>query len=230
MHQLTRTILISFHRTFKNFSLAGAIAGVLAMVLVYLLAGEIYNYRDTVDLQRLPAVDAIVCLGGGKGRLAAAGDLWYRYWQQSQLPDSLVKSAPVLYLSGMGPQTNWAILSRQLRPAVLQKIRPDSVVIEKESSNTDRNARWLAKYAQQQHWKKVLLLTSSYHMRRAKFIFSKVLTRGSDPVGLETLSFAQEPFTPTEWRSGPNAIRVTLMEYLKWIYYNSFWRPTTGVL
>jgi uncharacterized SAM-binding protein YcdF (DUF218 family) len=212
----------------RHFSLAASIATLIAIAFIYVFAGQIYDYHDTMSPESLPSIDAIVCLGGGRGRITAAGDIWYRYWEQAQKAQSEgteTKQVPILYLSGMGPQTNWALLSRQLRPAILQKIRPGLIVVEKESVNTDANARWFARYAQQQNWKKVLLLTSSYHMKRAKFIFNQVLKKGPSPIELETLSIAQEPFTAEEWRSGPNGIRVTLLEYLKWLYYSSVWRP-----
>ena len=47
-----------------------------SLLLAYLSAGEIYEYQDSVDGVHLPPVDAIVCLAGGRGRIAAAGDIW----------------------------------------------------------------------------------------------------------------------------------------------------------
>lgn len=195
----------------------------LSFLLALSLAGQIYDYQDSFDGSHLPQVDAIVCLAGGRGRLAAAGDLWFRYLEQSaQSPGySPDKRPPVLYFSGLGPQTHWPVVSKQLRREVLKKMRPQDVVIEKESSNTYANALWLAQYAQDHGWKRVILLTSSYHMKRAKFIFEHVLKSIHSPVDLETLSVTQDPFTSDDWKTGPNGIRVTLMEYIKWIYYRS---------
>jgi uncharacterized SAM-binding protein YcdF (DUF218 family) len=193
------------------------------LILAYLMAGDIYDYEDTVDITNLPRVDAIVCLGGGRGRITAAGDLWYRYWERARQVHSSIK-VPKLYFSGMGRQVNWSLLSKQLKKPVLQQIRLDDVVIEKESSNTDANARWLADFAQERHWKKIVLLTSSYHMKRANFMFDHVLKTSENPIDVETYSVSQEPFALHQWRSDPNGIRVTLMEYLKWVYYRTIWR------
>ncbi len=194
-------------------------------ILIYYWAGEIYDYQDTVDGAHLPQVDAIVCLAGGRGRIAAAGDLWYRYWEYSQKSGPILEKVPVLYFSGMGPQAKWNIVAKQLRRGVLSAIREESVVIEKESLNTGENALWLSQYAEIHHWRRILLLTSGYHMKRARFIFEQVLKGLDDPIQLETISVYQEPFVPEEWRAGPNGIRVTLIEYLKWVYYRSFWKP-----
>jgi uncharacterized SAM-binding protein YcdF (DUF218 family) len=196
-----------------------------ASLLAYLLAGEIYDYEDTVSQDHLPQIDAIVCLGGGRGRIAAAGDLWFRYWESAhQTPSTLPPKVPVLYFSGMGRQANWTLLAKQIRKGISQKIRMEDIVIERESSNTDANARWLIRYAQEHHWNKILLMTSSYHMKRAQFIFDHVLKTQESPIEVETISVYQEPFGAREWRNGPIGVRVTLMEYLKWVYYRAIWR------
>src|SRR4051812_35247516 len=77
---------------------AGITLGFLAFAIF--LAGDLYDYKDTVLLNQaiLPQVDAIVVLGGGKGRITAGGDLWYRYWEDTrQIPTRL----PTLYFSGV---------------------------------------------------------------------------------------------------------------------------------
>lgn len=197
----------------------------VSAVCTFYLAGEIYDYQDTVDGVHLPEVDAIVCLAGGRGRITAAGDLWYHYLELSRKDSRSISKVPILYFSGTGPQMTWNLLERQFRRGISSSIRPENVIIEKESSNTDENARWLVKYAREHHWKKILLLTSSYHMRRARMMFDQILQGLDQPIQVETLSVYQEPFAPEEWRTGPNGIRVTVMEYLKWLYYRSFWKP-----
>ncbi len=200
----------------------GMIIGIL--IFAFITAGDVYHYRDSVDYQNLPQVDAIVVLAGGKGRIAAAGDLWFRYWQLTQKEDPSAPPVPILYLSGVGPQTSWHDLARQLHPLVLKKIKFDHIIIEKESLNTEANARWLLRYASERHWNKVLLVTSSYHMRRAQFIFRHVLHHAQTQLRFETLSISQEPFNRENWRSEGNGIRVTMLEYLKWVYYSYFWK------
>jgi uncharacterized SAM-binding protein YcdF (DUF218 family) len=205
--------------------------GLGGLVLAFVSAGEIYDYQDSVDGVHLPRVDAIVCLAGGRGRIAAAGDLWYRYWELSRAPvrgagqNPAPAKPPVLYLSGMGPQANWGVLTRQVRIGVLQALRPENVVLETASVNTEENARWVARYAKQRGWERILLVTSRYHMRRARGIFGRVLAAEGAPLAIETLSVYQEPFEPGEWREGVHGIRVTLTEYLKWLYYQAVWTP-----
>ncbi len=204
---------------------------VFGLVLAFLSAGEIYDYQDTVARGDLPVVDAVVCLAGGRGRISLAGDIWYQYWEMTQDAHSKVLEPPVLYLAGMGPQANWALLVKQFRPEVIKVLRPENVVIEKESSNTATNALWLTRYAREKHWTRVLLLTSTYHMKRAQLIFERALRasgdssdHGSGPaIELETISAYQDPFSRSHWKTEPVGIRVTFSEYLKWLYYRYFW-------
>ena len=193
-------------------------------MLAFILAGDIYDYSDTAHVDSLPSVDAIVCLAGGRGRILAAGDLWYRYLDQVlEATADAQAPVPTLYFSGLGHQANWSLLTRQLSRQALQVVQPEDVVIENESSNTDENAKWLLKIAQERHWKRVVLLTSSYHMKRANYIFAHVLRAGGVSLQMDTLSVTQEPFTSKHWRSGLRGIRVTLQEYLKLVYYKNIW-------
>ena len=191
--------------------------------LVFLSAGEIYDYQDTLDGALLPQVDAIVCLAGGRGRIAASGDVWYRYWELSQKDKGF--KLPILYISGMGQNSGWNVLARQLRPGVLKVLSPKDVILETESSNTDANARYLGRKSKERGWQRILLMTSRYHMRRARLIFGRILKFMQLPIEVETLSVYQEPFEPGEWREGLNGIRVTMMEYMKWLYYKTLWNP-----
>ena len=188
----------------SKYRLAGALfLGILLgiFILAFVSAGEIYDYQDSVDGVHLPEVDAIVCLAGGRGRIAAAGDIWYRYWELSRVPvrgsgkNPVPRNPPVFYISGMGPQATYKVLSHQLRPGVLEVLTPEGTVIENESSNTEENAEWLQRYAKQHAWEKILLITSRYHMKRARYIFGRLLITEKDPdLEIETLSVYQEPF------------------------------------
>lgn len=228
-------MILSRRRLIRSFSwmILGMTWG--ALVLAFFSAGDIYEYNDTVDGVHLPEVDAIVCLAGGRGRIATAGDLWYRYWEIKQKPLGVPASGrqlaqhepPVLYVSGMGRHSNWNAVALQVRRGVLEVLKPGNVVLENESANTEENAIWLARHAKDQQWRRILLVTSRYHMKRAKFILEKVLAAHGVPLQIETLSVYQEPFEPGEWRKGIHGIQVTLTEYLKAVYYKVFWYPVT---
>jgi hypothetical protein len=204
-----------------SFLILGIALGSMALPLI--LAGDIYDYQDTVDGVHLPDVDAIVCLAGGRGRIAAAGDLWYRY-REDGLQEVPPKNPPLLYISGMGPQSTWPVFVRQLRTGVRPVIKPDQVYLETESTNTEANALWLARFAEKRGIHKILLMTSPYHMKRAAFIFERTLKSHGLTIQIQTLSALQEPFGEGEWRGSLHGVHVTVGEYIKWVYYKYFWR------
>ena len=208
-----------------GFLFLGILIG--ALILPLILAGEIYEYQDSVDGVHLPPVDAIVCLAGGRGRISAAGDLWYRYWELDHM-QSPPANPPVLYLSGVGPQSTWNVLIRQLRSGIRQVIRPENVILEAESQNTETNALWLARIAEKRGWTRILLVTSTYHMRRAAFIFDQIFKAKGRPIQIQTLSAIQDPFEAAEWRSNLHGMHVTVIEYFKWVYYKYFWKVSLG--
>lgn len=211
-----------FHRQVLAFLLAGFAFGVF--VMAFLVAGEIYDYQDTVDGVRLPEVDAIVCLAGGRGRIAAAGDLWIRYHEMHSRPSgSGASKEPMLFISGVGQKSNFAAVSQQFRDGVRKVIASEHVMIESRSENTVENAYEFIQIAKEKGWHKVLLITSPYHMKRSLYLFQKMAAADRYDLRIETLTFYQEPFEPGEWKESLMGIRVTMLEYAKWIFYRFFW-------
>jgi uncharacterized SAM-binding protein YcdF (DUF218 family) len=189
---------------------------VLGMLLIgYISAGTVYDYQDTFVAETTPKVDVIVCLAGGRGRIRTAGDLWMRYYLKDKT------NLPILYISGMGRQANWNTLSQLLDPEVFHVIRPSDVVLETRSSNTVENAQWFASFSNQRNWKRFVLVTSSYHMKRANLILDRVLAQsGNRGYEIQTYSIFQAPFTQDSWKKGMNSIQVTMEEYFKGLYYS----------
>jgi hypothetical protein len=214
---MIRKISKSFWMKISLFGMGATISALLlGFAWVWVEADSIYQYSDSVDGVNLPEVDAIACLAGGRGRIAACADLWLRYAEK--------ENPPVLYFSGMGNRANWKTVQSLVRPGVLKFLRPDQVVIETESTNTVENALWFSRYAHERGWDRVLLMTSRYHMKRATALFEHYL-KGTDeqnPIRLETLSIYQEPFEPGEWRDDAQGVRVTITEYFKYVYYKKF--------
>ncbi|HTL13014.1 MAG TPA: YdcF family protein [Bdellovibrionota bacterium] len=193
--------------------LSGMVLGALGVALV--AAGTIYDYRDSADPEKLghEPYDVIVVLAGARGRIEAAADIWIEY--RRQMPPG--SQPPILYIAGMGRRADWTVLESQIRPEVLATIPKEKVVLETESGDTRGNATVFRQWARRVHSEHMLLVTSSYHMKRSQFTFERVLRKS--PVEFRTLSVYQPPFTSDRWRSSVYGVQVTLIEYLKWIYY-----------
>jgi uncharacterized SAM-binding protein YcdF (DUF218 family) len=154
----------------------------------------------------------VVVLAGGKNRIPKAVELWERV-RGRQMPSH----EPVLFLSGLGPSGGKETLEAQgVNPKTLALINGLNFVSENVSENTFENAQLFASFARQKQWKHVLLITAAYHMRRSEFILRKAVDPGME---ILTSTVDSEHFGRNEWHKNEYSFRVTLIEYLKWLYY-----------
>jgi len=73
-------------------------------------------------------------------------------------------------------------------------------------------------------WTTVIITTSKYHSRRAKFIWQK---RFGKQLTLLMVSAKTDPYDPNNWWKDGRQIRWVLSEYGAWIYY--WWKEFTGI-
>jgi len=110
---------------------------------------------------RAKSTDAAVVLTGGKGRIEHAIDV---------LRDGQSKR---LLIAGADPSVTKADLARRIPGS--SKLIKCCVDLGSESVDTRSNAeealRWLGRY----HFQSVRLITSDWHMRRARYEFERVL-------------------------------------------------------
>lgn len=189
-------------------------AALTASLFLWIAAGEIYDYTDSFDLLADIDVDAVICPAGGKGRIAAAAETWNAIRMERE---KLKMPPPVFFLSGTGANADYNTLEDQQIPrTILSELRVAPVYFEDVSENTFENAKIFSSYVRQHQWKKVLLVTSGYHMRRAQFILRKALDYN---VLVKTKTADAAFFDRNSWRKDSYSMRVTLLEYLKWLYY-----------
>jgi uncharacterized SAM-binding protein YcdF (DUF218 family) len=136
-------------------------AGAL-LLLLYALAFIVFAF--TLGKPASPsaaATDAAVVLTGGAGRFEHAMDV---------LRDGKAKR---LLVSGVDPSVTKADLAR--RAPAEQKWLACCVDLGSESvdtrSNAEETARWLAKH----NYRSLRLITSDWHMRRARYEFDRAL-------------------------------------------------------
>jgi uncharacterized SAM-binding protein YcdF (DUF218 family) len=199
---------------FLGLLLSVMVGGLLAAaLLVWFAAGEIYDYSDSFDLSKdAKEIEVVVVLAGGKGRIPLAVDLWKKIRSAHS-----GRTGPVLFLSGLGRNTGMDALPGQgVSSEDFKLFTKENLVFENVSENTYENAQLFASFARQKGWRQVVLVTASYHMRRAEFIFKRVL----DPeVKVRTETLDAGHFGRNEWRRDGYSIRVTVIEYFKWLYY-----------
>ncbi|MBI5826868.1 MAG: YdcF family protein [Deltaproteobacteria bacterium] len=89
------------------------------------------------------------------------------------------------------------------------------IILEKRSKSTYENAIEVKKLLGAYDIRSMILITSLYHMKRADYIFSRVLPPG---VRIETYSVSTPNFDESWWWSG-NSFVILLIEFVKYYWY-----------
>jgi uncharacterized SAM-binding protein YcdF (DUF218 family) len=110
------------------------------------------------------AVDAIVAITGGKGRIEHAAEL---------LAEGKAKR---LLISGADPSVRKIDLVARL--GAPKKLFDCCVDLGSESVDTRSNAEEARRWIDRHHYRTVRLVTSDWHMRRARYEFNRQLDHG----------------------------------------------------
>ncbi|WP_353684097.1 YdcF family protein [Thermodesulfovibrio sp. 3907-1M] len=150
---------------------------ILSALFVYLISIEpvkdllLYPLEKNYTVTEKLNADAIVILGGGiyslnsftedtSNRLLAG----YRVYKKTRLPIIVSGSA----LEGKTPDsTAMAEMLKELG------VESDKIIEESKSKDTAQNARYVSEICKEKNFKRVILITSAYHMERAVKLFKK---------------------------------------------------------
>jgi uncharacterized SAM-binding protein YcdF (DUF218 family) len=181
------------------------------------------NY-PAASIEHMPKVDAIVVLGGftnatGSGTRAieindAVDRLFHgmRLYRAGKAPRVMLVGGAA---EGSSPEADFMadLLSEFAVPR-------EKMLLENQSRNTRENGVNAVKIMQENDIKKILLVTSAYHMRRAKGVFEKL---GIDVVPAATDYQVSEPDPLIlDWLPDAEALGLTTLgikEYLGWWVY-----------
>lgn len=180
---------------------ASALAVLFAATLW--MAGVVYSElpRHARFDESFKAADVIVCLTGGRGRIRKALELYEKGYGKT------------LYISGTDRLVNMRDVLRELK--WVGPVQDDRIILENVSANTIQNAEQVARFVSERGLTRVLLVTSSYHARRAYYVFQKILPRD---VHIDIAWFEQEPFDVSGWWKNWRGIWVTVGEFFKFFY------------
>jgi len=182
------------------------------------------------DLSSLPACDAVVLLGGSHG----FSNYGVNSIEFSTASDRIITAAELVRLKkgealvvggGKYSSSGQTGLHGQLIAEWLESWKPfDSPIhVLDYSSNTKDEADQTKVLAEKNGWKKIILVTSAYHMRRAEALFKKtgleMVPVGSDFEGLSYLEadFRIDSIVPDS--DGFQALHLYLHEQVGWLYY-----------
>jgi uncharacterized SAM-binding protein YcdF (DUF218 family) len=95
----------------------------------------------------------------------------------------------------------------------------DMEVIRPPVDSTWDEALLVSQYAKTHNLRSILIVTSSYHSRRALWTFRTLLRDGSTEVGVDPVATGIQTPAPTTWWLHRKGWQLVLVEYLKLIYY-----------
>jgi uncharacterized SAM-binding protein YcdF (DUF218 family) len=143
--------------------------------------------------------DAIVVLTGGRLRLEAG------------LALLAAGKGRRLFISGVNPRVDRAVLLRALGPAAERET--GAIVLGRRSDDTAGNATETADWMRREGYTSLRLVTSWYHMRRALLEFRRAMPR---------LTIVPQPVfalhvAPADWWGRRGAVLLVIEEYGKYL-------------
>ena len=204
-------------RRLYNGARRRTLEGLVGAVLAYLLVFQtplLWWIAEPLKMSHQPEVaDAIVVFAGGVGESGKANGGHLERLKQAV---DLYKAgyAPTLvFSSGYVFSFKEAEVMRAL--AVDQGVPADRILLEEHSVDTHDNVVYVAGIVKAHQWRKILLVSSPYHMRRATRVWNKLapqVTVGPTP-----------PFSSQFYEHGTGAsleqVRGIVWEYAAIAYY-----------
>jgi uncharacterized SAM-binding protein YcdF (DUF218 family) len=120
--------------------------------------------------------------------------------------------APVVVASGRRLRPNAGIAELMEHDLAERGVPKEKIVTcVHDADNTREEAVALAHLAVAQHWKNVIIVTSSYHTRRARYIFSRIFPPG---IAVSVSSAKDGDFDPENWWESRKSTKLLGREVL----------------
>jgi uncharacterized SAM-binding protein YcdF (DUF218 family) len=188
----------------------GALANLVALLFLLALCALVYFARNpimrflaeswVVDEPAAHA-DAIVVLGDDNfyaDRATHAAELY----RQGVAPDVVA--------SGRRLRPNAGIAELMEHDLVERGVPKEKILrFSQDADSTREEAEAVAKLAAEHHWKSLVIVTSNYHTRRARYIYQKVV---SDGIAISVASARDGDFDPERWWEKRKSIKLFARE------------------
>jgi len=165
-------------------------------------------------VESFPEADAIVLLGGSMGietNLSSYAEMWPsadRVWQAARLYKA-GKAPKVIATSGMVVDTTFPLLREFGLPE-------EAMTKVDDARNTEEEAKSIDKMGV----KRILLVTSAWHMKRARMMFEKYAPNVEvvcAPADFENSMAAARPFSITSFLPDPGAFMGNSVALHEWV-------------
>ncbi len=190
----------------------------LATVFVLVLGWLCWGPEFLVTNNALPAhVDAAVVLQGSVVAEKLRMDGAVRLLQQNMADRALISVPQESYWGQSIPPIARAYLEKTYGPDIAARI--DFCETGEEVDSTTQEAGVLVPCIQERHWRSIVVVTSSYHTRRAGIIWKRTIKLDSD-LHLWILGVNDPAFQPSWWRERI-AAKTFVMESVK-LFWTAF--------
>ena len=205
--------LISFYRVARRKLLRFGAICLLAYLLLF-KTPLIWFLAEPLKIIDAPQrADAIVVFAGGVGESGQAGQ---GYAERVKRAVDLYKQG---YASYMIFSTGYIYAFQEAEVmkalAVSLGVPPDAILLEEKAANTYENVKSTKQILDNQGWDSILLISSSYHMRRVALVFKRI-AKGLKVTYTPVL---QGRFYRHENNASLRQIHGIMHEYLGIIYY-----------
>jgi len=189
--------------------------GLVALAVLYLcsiplVAGRLIGLLETrypeIPLARVEPADAVVVLGGILSQKLPGSDQanWAETVERFEAGVTLVQSGKAGRLVFTGARMPWedreTTEGEELRrQAIKRGVSPEKILVTREIANTATEAQAVAELMKADGWKRVILVTSGWHMPRAALLFRRA--------GVDCIIF------PVDFRNNPTS-RVGVIDFV----------------
>ena len=144
------------------------------------LIGWLESRYPAVSVVGVESADAVVVLGGILGAPVSLGFTpnWTETVERFEAGVALVQSGKVRRLVFTGARMKWEGLAategEELRKFALTRgVAAEKILVTRDIDNTATEAIAVAELMQQQGWRRIILVTTGWHMSRAAHLFAR---------------------------------------------------------
>jgi len=190
------------------------IIGIFAVLLVIFITHNLWLdsiAKFLIVNEELSPADVVVILGGGGQERVDRGVKLYK----SDYGKKIIITGMPIQLTGL-PITTWPQLA--MNSALSMGVPKNAIITEERPTSTYEDAEYVKEDMLKGNFKSAIVVSSPYHMRRARMIFKKVFNDQRD-ITLMFSSADNEKFQIHKWWTQENELTVVMTEYFKLILY-----------
>jgi len=195
------------HRLSERGGIVGSLIALLCLgllcAILYLARHPIMRFaaESWIIDEPASAADAIIVL---------SDDNFYADRATRAAELSRQQIAPVVVASGRKLRPSAGIAELMEHDLLERGVPKDKILrFPHDADNTREEAENLAKLATDHHWKSVVVVTSNYHTRRARYIFEKVFPAG---ITVYVASARDGDFDPQHWWEKRKSVKLFARE------------------